>query len=108
MYFHNHIAHHMVTIWAMGAKPHQLRSHYERNASYCRTPLAVQKAVVSDLVDPRVFRRCRGHEDNFANFVRFFINEINKHGYQEVLQKYLVGGSEIANDMLCRIYMGQC
>ncbi|KAH8821288.1 hypothetical protein F5884DRAFT_82511 [Xylogone sp. PMI_703] len=106
MYFHNHISHHLITIWALGAKPATLRSQYARNALYQRKPLAVQKAVVSDLADSRVFMRCLGHEDNFANFVRFFINEIKRYGYQEVLQKYLVGNNEISNDILSRIYMG--
>lgn len=106
MYFHNHIAHHLVTIWALGAKPATLRSQYERNAAYQRVPVEMQKNMVKDLVDPAVFKRCLGHELNFASFTRFFINEIDKLGYQKVLHKYLVDGTEIANDVLCRIYMG--
>ncbi|KAF2811537.1 uncharacterized protein BDZ99DRAFT_559618 [Mytilinidion resinicola] len=106
MYFHNHIAHHLVTIWALGAKPATLRSQYERNATYQRAPVEMQQTMVTDLVDPIVFKRCLGHELNFASFTRFFINEIDKLGYQKVLHKYLVDGTEISNDVLCRIYMG--
>ncbi|KAH6617171.1 hypothetical protein F5144DRAFT_623948 [Chaetomium tenue] len=49
---------------------------------------------------------CLGREENFRNFEKFFLGQINRHGYQAVLQKYLVGGGQIANDMMFRIYMG--
>ena len=41
------------------------------------------------------------------NFCRFFEHEINRIGYQAVIQKYLVNGTALADDILCRIYMGE-
>jgi hypothetical protein len=68
--------------------------------------MAIQQPLVKDLADDRVFKRCLGREENFLNFCEFFEDYIDTHGYQALFQKYLVDGSEIANDMLCRIYMG--
>ena len=45
-------------------------------------------------------------EENFRNFERFFLKQISELGYEAVLQKYLVGDDEVADDMLCRIYHG--
>lgn len=62
---------------------------------------------MNDLSDPLVFKRCLGREENFMNFCRFFEHEINRIGYQAVIQKYLVNGTALADDILCRIYMGE-
>ena len=106
MYLHNHIVHHTLTLWALGAKPEVIRLHQERNAQYQRQSMVIQANLVEDLSIPHVFKRCLGREENFRNYERFFLKEINKKGYEAVLQKYLIGGDEVADDMLCRIYHG--
>ena len=104
---HNHIAHHDITLWALGAKPSVLRSQHDRNARYMRDAMIVVPPLVEDLEDDAIFKRCLGKEEHFRNFEKFFLAQISKRGYQAVLQDYLVGGSDIANDMLFRIYMGK-
>lgn len=106
MYLHNHIAHHDLTIWAMGATPETLRSQHERNTRYMRPSFTIVEPVVQDMEDDYVFKRCLGKEEHFRNFERYFLTQITKHGYQAVLQKYLLGGSELANEMHSHIYMG--
>lgn len=69
--------------------------------------MVIQSSLVEDMAVPSVFKRCLGREENYRNFERFFLKQINEHGYQAVLQKYLIGGDEVADDMLCRIYMGK-
>ena len=107
MYLHNHIAHHDLTLWALGAKPEVLRSQHKRNTLYMRGAMIIVEPVVQDLVDDEIFTRCLGREENFRNFEQFFLRQITENGYQAVLQKYLVGESELANDMRYRIYMGK-
>jgi hypothetical protein len=68
--------------------------------------MLIVDSVVLDLQDDYVFKRCLGKEEHFRNFERFYLNETSKHGYQAALQKYLVGGSELADEMLVHIYMG--
>ncbi|KAF3384872.1 Oxidoreductase AflY [Penicillium rolfsii] len=106
VYFHNHIAHHDITIWALGASPETIRSQHDRNSLYQRGPMEIQTTLVEDMAEPTVFKRCLGREENFLNFCLFFEKEIDRIGYQAVFQKYLVGGTEMADDILCRIYMG--
>ncbi|OQD63897.1 hypothetical protein PENPOL_c008G00514 [Penicillium polonicum] len=106
VYFHNHIVHHDITVWALGGKPETIRSQHDRNSLYQREAFTIQDTLVNDLSDPLVFKRCLGREENFMNFCRFFEHEINRIGYQAVIQKYLVNGTALADDILCRIYMG--
>lgn len=61
-----------------------------------------------DMSDPKIFKRCLGKEENFKNFEKFFMGEITKLGYEEVLQKYMFNGSEVADDILWRMYQGKC
>ena len=107
VYLHNHIVHHTLTLWALGAKPNIIRLHQERNAQYQRQSMVIQSWLIEDMAAPEVFQRCLGREENYRNFERFFLKQIDEHGYQYVLQKYLLDKSEIADDMLCRIYMGK-
>ena len=69
--------------------------------------MVIQTNLVQDLAIPSVFKRCLGREENFRNFECFFLKQINDHGYEVVLQEYLLGGSEVADDMLCRIFHGK-
>ena len=105
MYLHNHIVHHTLTLWAFGAKPEIIRLHQERNGQ-CQS-MVIQSNLVEDLAVPSVLKRCLGREEKFRNFERFFLEQINEHDYEAALQKDLVGGDEVADDMLCRIYHGE-
>ena len=71
-----------------------------------RDAMIVVEPLVQDLADDDIFKRCLGKEEHFRNFERFFLEQIKTKGYQEVLQTYLVGRSEIADNMHNRIYMG--
>lgn len=53
------------------------------------------------------FKKHLGNEYYYQDYVHFFENEISTLGYQTVLQKYLVGGDEIADDILPRMWMGK-
>ena len=66
----------------------------------------MQEGVIKDLADPKIWARCIGKEEHFRNFLKFFEREIADHGYQKVLQKYLVGRNPVATDILSRCYMG--
>lgn len=107
VYLHNHIAHHELTLWACGATPDQLRRHYERNALYMRNATIIVDPLVLDFEDDAIFARCLGKEEHYRNFEMFFLNTFKKIGWQAGLQKYLLDGSPLADDMMYRIYMGK-
>ncbi|ROV93897.1 hypothetical protein VPNG_09526 [Cytospora leucostoma] len=106
VYLHNHIAHHDITLWALGATPDVLKAQHRRNALYMRDAMKIFPTVVADLEDDLVFMKCLGREEHFRNFEVFFMKKIKEVGYEAVLQTYLLGGSEIAEKMMCHQYMG--
>ncbi|KAL9081761.1 MAG: hypothetical protein Q9159_007052 [Coniocarpon cinnabarinum] len=106
VYLHNHIAHHDLTLWALGAPPDVLRSQHQRNTVYMRGAMTICQPIVQDLADDDIFMKCAGREENFRNFERYFIGAITEKGYAWVLQKYLAGDGKLAQDMRYRIYMG--
>ena len=58
------------------------------------------------MAEPETLKSFISKEEYFLNFRAFFEQEIKKLGYEEVLQKYLVGGNDIAKDIFPRIYHG--
>ena len=102
IYLRKHLVHHKLTLWALGAKPATIRLPRERNGQYQRSSLIIQDNLVEDLAIRNVFKRCMGRDENYRNYERFFLTQINEHGYEAALQKDLLGGGEVADDMLCR------
>ena len=100
--------HHDVTLWALGASPETILVQHRRNTLYQRKPPKLRDdTVVKNMANLAGYKRCLGHEDHYLDFVHFFEDEIGNLGCPAVLQKYLVGDDEIANDMLPRMYMGK-
>ena len=53
--FHNHLAHHLFTIYSLGATPTQIREAYERNTD-CQSPLGkLNEDAVQAMSDPSKF-----------------------------------------------------
>ena len=100
------MAHHILTLWALGATPELLVSHQQRNAQYQRPAFNVAISLVQDLEDASIFKKCLGQEVHFRTFEEFFLGQIKKYGYEDTIQKYLVGRSEVADAMHCHLYMG--
>ena len=71
-----------------------------------RGAMTICEPIVDDMADDDIFSRCLGREENFRNFERYFMRQINDKGYEWVLQKYLANDGELAEDMRYRIYMG--
>ncbi|EFQ85821.1 hypothetical protein CFE70_006479 [Pyrenophora teres f. teres 0-1] len=104
--FHNHIAHHLLTLFALGGTPAQLQSAYDHNASYQRAPEPLQSSIVSDMHEPSRFQSYFGQEKYYHDFLVFFQEEINKKGWEATVQEYLFAETELADDMLARLYAG--
>jgi hypothetical protein len=104
--FHNHIAHHLLTVWALRGTVEDLRQAYGDNKSYQRPQMRPDEAVIDRLQDEAFFASYLGPEDHYSTFLNFFQREIEKSSWQEVLQTYLLAGDKRANDMLARLYAG--
>jgi hypothetical protein len=104
--FHNHIVHHLLTLWALGAGPADIQKGYDVNQSYQRPAITPKSTIIDKLHDVETFTKYLGPEKHYPDFLEFFQKEIETLGWQETLQKYVFAGDERADDMLVRMYSG--
>ncbi|EON62989.1 hypothetical protein W97_02215 [Coniosporium apollinis CBS 100218] len=104
--FHNHIAHHLLTIYALAAPPHIIQYQYDHNKSYQRPAVSLEDSVMQDMRDPEKFNKYLGDEKYYHDFLIFFQDEMESKGWENVLNEYLFKGDERADDMLVRMFAG--
>ena len=102
----NHIAHHLLTLFALKASPDEIQKGYDVNVSYQRPPEPLKDSIVDDMHKPERFKIYLGKENYYHDFLVFFQNEIEAKSWQNVLNEYLFANDERANDMLVRLYAG--
>ncbi|KAL4985711.1 hypothetical protein BDW68DRAFT_198603 [Aspergillus falconensis] len=111
MYFrdvggHNHIAHSVLTVLAMGGGPKQLQRAYDDGYGYQRPLPALDPAVVQSLRDPEQFRARMLDLAQYTNFLHFFQAEIDAKGWRAVLQEYCFSRTPLAEAMFAQLYEG--
>ncbi|KAL9065751.1 MAG: hypothetical protein Q9161_008035 [Pseudevernia consocians] len=104
--FHNHIAHHILTLYALGASPKLIQTHYDKNKTYQRKSQPLDDAIVEDLHDRKKFHDYLGNERYYHDYLEYFRGEIDNKGYEEVINEYCLKGDERADDMLVRLHAG--
>ncbi|KIW01608.1 uncharacterized protein PV09_07080 [Verruconis gallopava] len=104
--FHNHIVHHILTLYALGADPAQLQRHYDANALYQRPTMPVHESDVEAMSDPSKFQRYLSDERHYHDYLVFFQQEMQAKGWQNVVNEYLFAGDERADDLLVRTFAG--
>ncbi|KAF2646786.1 hypothetical protein P280DRAFT_388210 [Massarina eburnea CBS 473.64] len=104
--FHNHIVHHLLTLFALGATPSEIQKGYDDNTSYQRPPVSLKQEVVDDMHQPERFKTYLGNEEYYRDFLVFFQGQIEKLGWEDVLNEYVFKGDERADDMLVRMFSG--
>ncbi|KAI6838676.1 hypothetical protein KC340_g3891 [Hortaea werneckii] len=104
--FHNHIAHHLLTIYALSAGPGEIQKAYNVNVGYQRPPQPLDDNLLAQLHDPEKFSSCLGKERYYHDFLVFFQKEMSDLGWQNVVNKYLLAGDERADDLLARLFGG--
>ena len=104
---HNHIVYHTLSLFALGASPDLMLHHTKRNTTYQLVPPKFpDETTLRLMAEPETLKGFIGKEEYFLDFCAFFEQEIEKLGYEDVLQKYLVGDNDIAKDIFPRIYHG--
>ncbi|KAF2649155.1 hypothetical protein K491DRAFT_698346 [Lophiostoma macrostomum CBS 122681] len=104
--FHNHIVHHLLSLLALNATPAELKKGYDDNASYQRPPVSLEQSVVKDMHAPEKYKSYLGKEKYYHDFLVYFQDEIDKKGWENVLNEYMFQGDERADDMLVRMFAG--
>ena len=104
--FHNHIAHYVLAVWALNASSEAIQKGYEKNKQSQRGQQAIDESALEQLQDPEFFISYLGPENHYPTFLEFFKREMEKSGWEAVLQKYVFAGDERADTMLVALYAG--
>jgi hypothetical protein len=104
--FHNHIAHHLLTLFALGATPQEIQRGYDTNVSYQRPLEPLKESIVKDMNRLDRFKTYLGKEQYYFDFLVFFQKEIEEKTWQKVLDQYLFARDDRADDLLARLYAG--
>lgn len=125
--FHNHIAHHLLAIFALGATPEQLQQAYDENVGYQRPLGKVDQGLIEAWVDEEdvggvdgdqdvtqvkgkvqgKWKECLGKGKYFHDFEEYFQRRIEEKGWREVVREGLFAGTERSEDLLIRMFGGE-
>ncbi|EXJ91997.1 hypothetical protein A1O3_00547 [Capronia epimyces CBS 606.96] len=104
--FHNHIAHHLLTLYALGATPDEIQRAFDNNKTMQRLQFPVETQNVQAMTDPDKFKEFLGKEQYFHDFEIFFRREIELKGWETVLIEHVFARTEHADRMLGRMFAG--
>lgn len=102
----DHIVHHLLTLFSLGAAPDSLRDAYQRGHSYQRPVEPTNEDVIHELLEKKQFKDYLGKEEHYPNFLEYFQREIAAKGMQSVVNEHLFAGDEHADDLLIRMFSG--
>lgn len=103
----DHIPHLLLSIYALGAAPEDIKASYERNKTYQRPALPASQDVIQSMHDVAKFQQYFGKEEHYPNYLAFFQREIDAKGVGAVLGEYVFAGDERAESMICRLFGGK-
>ena len=113
MYFrdvagHNHIPHSVLTTFAMGGGPQELRRAYDDGENIQRPMPPVDLQVVKEMSNPAKLRKHMQILDEYPNFLTFFKNEITSNGgdWKTVVKAHCFARTELADFMLAQLFEG--
>lgn len=100
--FHNHIVHHLLTIWAIKASPADLQRNYDVNMSYQRPATKSDSQVLKNLYDPEKFGGYLGIGRHYNDFLEFYRAEMDEKGWPAVVNEQIFA----KDTMLLRLFAG--
>ncbi len=105
---HNHIAHSVLSVLALGGGPTDLQRAYDDGVDIVKQRLLppLDLAVVEQMGDPAQFRARIGQLPQYTNFLAFFKNQMKSKGWRDVVAEYLFSGTPLAETMLAHLYEG--
>lgn len=98
--------HHLLTLYALGATGAEIQDMYDLNKPYQLLMPRRTLNFVLGLRDKEFFRQCIGKPDYYADFLRFFQDEIAERGVADVVNEYVFKGDELADDIFGRMHSG--
>ncbi|KAI0377468.1 hypothetical protein F5Y04DRAFT_264337 [Hypomontagnella monticulosa] len=104
--FHNHISHHLLSLFGTGASAEQLQKGYDVNTTYQRPSTRLHEKVVDELENWDAAKSRLGKGQYYNDFLAFFERQIEKLGWKQVLKEYMFNGDEKSEDMMVRMLSG--
>lgn len=104
--YHNHIVHHILSLYGTGAPAHTLQAGYDANTAYQRPTYPAAPHVVQDLQSWAHAEAYLGKGAHYPDFLAFFQRDIAARGWHAVLVEYLFAGTAAADDLLVRLFAG--
>lgn len=106
--FHNHIVHHLLSLYATGASPSTLEKAYAENNSYQIAAKQFNPDVVKELksVGWSEGSPYLGKGEHYPDFLKFFQDEIAAEGWEKVIREYVFKGDERSEAIYGRLFAG--
>jgi hypothetical protein len=98
--------HQVLTLYGLGAPPNVIEAHYKSNTSYQMKPKPLREENVKAMSEPEGFKKFLGNTKYTHDYIEFFHRELEAKGVEAVVQEYLFSRSELAEDLLARLYGG--
>lgn len=103
---HNHQVHYLLTDFALGASPDQIKEAFRNNKDYQR-PLNGGNEWRQLTIDDTNFSECLGQHKFYAAWLNHFENEVAAKGWHQVVQEYVFADTPRAKDLFGRLFEGQ-
>jgi hypothetical protein len=103
---HNHTAHAILTIFAMGGVAEDLKRAFEDNDHQQKPIPPVDSDIVEAMKDMEVFTKYMRDPSHYNNYLRFFEGAIEVQGWKEVLHQYLFASTPVAQSMFVQLFEG--
>lgn len=103
---HNHTAHAILTLYAMGGKAEDLQKAFEDN-DHQQVPIPpADPAIVGEMKDAEGFVKYMRDQAHYNNYLKFFEQEIEARGWKDVLYQYLFTVTPVAKSMFVQLFEG--
>ncbi|KAJ3566537.1 hypothetical protein NP233_g6943 [Leucocoprinus birnbaumii] len=85
---HNHLSHHVLAAYDMGASPGVIQKIYDQHASYQR-PMFVEEKYADIVVTRDNWTEHLGKQEAYGAYFKFFRQEVEKLGASDTLESYV-------------------
>lgn len=105
-HFPDHVVHHLLTLFSLGASPEEIQTAYDRGSSYQRPRPPVDNDVVHSIIEKDTFKKYLGQQEHYGNFLTFFQQELSTKGVAATLEEHVFAEDEHAEALRGRLFSG--
>ncbi|KAK2023934.1 hypothetical protein LX32DRAFT_627118 [Colletotrichum zoysiae] len=101
--YHNHMAHHLLTIYGTGGNSEALQNAFDIDSSFQAATVKPHTEVLQELQSNwSSAHKYLGNVNYYPDFLSFFQGEVEKKGWQQVVLDHLLGDTESAQELFSR------